>query len=60
MYYLSHYVIDWDKVQTLDDLKRIVAAVQITFEPNNSHIENIKDLVHLEAKHGPIDLPLKK
>lgn len=54
MYYLDHYVIDWSKVQTLDDMKRLIAAMQITFEPNNPNIESIKDLVRMEKKHPPI------
>lgn len=50
MYYVQHYVIDWDKVQALDDMKRLLAAMQITFEPDNKGIESIKDLVRLELK----------
>ena len=45
MYCLHHYVIDWSKVQTLDDMKRVVAAMQISFDGNT---ESIKDLVRLE------------
>lgn len=50
MYYVQHYVIDWDKVQSLGDMKRLLAAMQITFEPDNKGIESIKDLVRLELK----------
>ncbi len=53
MYQLNHFVIDWEKVQTLDDLKRLIAAMDITFEPNNTNVENIKDLVQFEPKHFP-------
>jgi len=35
MYYSNHYVIVWDKVKTLEDVKRLLKAAQITFEPNN-------------------------
>jgi len=54
LYYLNHYVIDWTKVKTLDDMKRLIAAAQISFEPNNPNIGNIKDLVRLEEKASPI------
>jgi hypothetical protein len=50
VYFVQHYVIDWDKVQTLDDLKRIVASIQFSFEPNCPQIESIKDLVQLVDK----------
>jgi hypothetical protein len=32
MYYLQHYVIDWDKVKTVEDLKIILQAMEPTFE----------------------------
>jgi hypothetical protein len=54
MYYLERYLIDWNKVQTLDDMKRLIAAVNISFEPNNPNIESIKDLVRLEKKGWPM------
>ena len=50
MYWLNHYVIDWDKVQTLDDMKRIIMAVDITFEPDSPLLESVKDLVREEPK----------
>ena len=49
MYYLQHWVIDWEKVQTLDDLKRIVAAMNIAFD-YPTDVSSIKDLVRLEDK----------
>jgi len=54
MYFLNHYVIDWSKVQTLDDMKRIIAAIDITFEPNSPRLESVKDLVQEEPKYKPI------
>ena len=50
MYFLNHYVIDWDKVKTLEDMKRLLEAMQIAFEPDNSCLKSIEDLVHLEKK----------
>ena len=52
MYYYDHYVIDWEKVKTLDDIKRLLSAMQIAFEPNNPHLKNVKDLVYSEPKTG--------
>jgi len=54
MYWLNHYVIDWSKVQTLDDMKRIIAAVQITFERDSPMLDSIKDLVREEPKGEPM------
>jgi len=53
MYYLDHYVIDWSQVTTLDDLKRLVTAMQISFEPDNPHLAEIQDLVRREPKGSP-------
>jgi len=50
MYWLNYYVIDWSKVQTLDDMKRIISAVQISFAPDNPMLDSIKDLVREEQK----------
>ena len=54
MHYVDHYVIQWDRVQSLDDLKRLIAAMQITFEPNHQYLDTIMDLVEREKKptHG--------
>jgi hypothetical protein len=50
MYWLNHYVVDWDKVQTLDDMKRLMKAMNITFEPDYEGLEDIKYLLRLESK----------
>ena len=52
MYYLNHYVIVWENVKSLDDMKRLIQAMQITFEPN-SDMSNIQDLVRLVPKRTP-------
>jgi len=49
MYYTNHYVIDWDKVESLEDLKKLIKAMEISFEPNHD-ISDIKHLVKLEDK----------
>jgi len=50
MYYLHHYVIQWDRVRTVDDLKRILQALQITFDRDCQAVEGIRDLVELVEK----------
>ena len=49
----QHYIIDWEKVKTLDDLKRIFAAMHIGVEPDCMPMYSIKDLVRLEGKEKP-------
>lgn len=58
MHYLTHYVIDWDKVQSLDDIKRLLAAMRITFEPNCASLDAIHDLVRSEPKASIGMVPL--
>ena len=50
MYYLNHYVIDWDKVQTLDDVKRLLRKIDFAFE-SDVDISDIADFVRLEPKY---------
>lgn len=50
MYYLDHYVIDWDNVKTLDDIKRILAVSIQAFE-RTVDVSTIQDLVVLEKKY---------
>lgn len=52
MYFLHHYVIDWDKVKTIDDIKRLLAALEITLDADidPKRIESVKDLLRLEEK----------
>lgn len=57
MYYPHRYVIDWEKVKTLDDMKRLVAAMNITFE-RDVNIASIQDLVRLEEKPKVTFTPL--
>jgi len=52
MYYTSHYVIDWDKVETLEDMKLLISAMEITFEPNSPNLPSIMHLVRHEEKKG--------
>lgn len=44
----ERYVIDFDKVKTLDDMKRILYGLRISFSQDNEYIDSIHDLVRLE------------
>ena len=57
MYYLQHYVIDWDKVNSIDDLKRLIAVMCIAFEPDNPHLHFVRDLVKRQDKNQPLPMP---
>lgn len=52
MYYTNHYVIDWSKVNTLEQIKTILMVLDISFEPNCPAIEPIKELLILKDKMG--------
>ena len=52
MYYTSHYVIDWDKVETLEDMKLLISAMEISFEPDSPNLGTILHLVRQEEKKG--------
>lgn len=54
MYWLTHYTINWDKVETLDDLKEIVKALQIAFEPDHPAVGRVKFLEHRDKKTGEL------
>ena len=49
MYFLNHYVIDWEQVKTLEDIKRLLQKLDFAFEPTVD-VESIKDLVQLVPK----------
>ena len=51
MYWLQHYVVDWDKVETIEDIKKILTALQISFEQDCSGLADIKDLIKLVDKN---------
>ena len=41
----EQYEIDWDKVATLDDMKRVIAVLDIRIDSNAPCLPSIKDLV---------------
>jgi hypothetical protein len=52
VYYLNHYEIDWDRVNNLEDIKRILRATNMVFDPPMLPRE-IEDLVVLKEKPKP-------
>lgn len=50
VYYTQHYVIDWDKVKSVEDIKVILKAMRITFEPDFGRLAEVGDFVRLEEK----------
>ena len=48
---IDYYIVDWEKVQTLDDMKRLLAALGVLFGSNTPNLESIKDLVRPLSKH---------
>lgn len=45
MYWLDKYIINWDKVTTLEDIKKILSETDIYFEPDNPAIDRLKDFL---------------
>jgi hypothetical protein len=52
MYYVNQYEIDWDKVNSFEDIKRILRATNMVFDPPMLPRE-IEDLVILKEKPKP-------
>lgn len=50
MYFVNHFVIDWDKVQTIDDIKRILQVVCPAFEFDTPGLNTIQDLGSSQPK----------
>lgn len=48
MYFTHHYVIDWSKVRTIADIKRILNVVDISFSEDCVAMKDIIDLVKRE------------
>ncbi len=52
----SRYKLDLDKVNSIDDIKRILKVLDISFAPNYAPLESIKDLIKIEEK--PLGVPI--
>lgn len=46
MYFLQHYVIDWDKVKTQEDLITILKNLQLEFENPSEDLKKLCKLVN--------------
>lgn len=46
----KEYIINWDAVQTVDDIKRILKTINISFDYPSNDIDGIIDLVQLQEK----------
>lgn len=53
MYHFQHYKIDFDKVNSIEDVIRALKALDISFEENDSRVHEIEDLVVLVDKDAP-------
>ena len=42
---VKRYEIDWDKVQTLDDIKLILAPLEITYGPEFPYLDKMKHIL---------------
>lgn len=45
-YYLQHWVIDWDKVKTQEDIITILKSLELGFENPNSELQKICKFVN--------------
>jgi hypothetical protein len=54
MYYTNHYVVDVEKIKTLEDVKLIIKALAISFEPNLKNLSEVEHLCTLQPKGTPI------
>ena len=46
MYFLQHYVIDWDRVKTQEDLITILKNLQLGFENPNEDLKKLCKFVN--------------
>jgi hypothetical protein len=46
MYFLQHYVIDWDRVKTQEDLITILKNLQLGFENPSEDLKKLCKLVN--------------
>ena len=53
----AFYLLDLDKIQTVDDIKRILAAIGFNFVGNHPRIHLVADLVD---RNNPIYPPAEK
>lgn len=49
----GYYFIDWNKMNSVQDLVIILAAVGFNFSPSHPHFETIKQFLDLDNPHIP-------
>lgn len=52
MYFLNHYVVDWNKVKNIDDVVEILKMLDISISPDTNLTSTQKYLLKLEEKEG--------
>jgi hypothetical protein len=50
----EYYKIDWDKVQTVDDIKRLLVVLDIKISPKAYQFSTISDLLMRDNATYPI------
>ena len=50
MYLYHTYVVDWDKVNTLEDIKTLLKGLNISVQSNFTNLSEIKHLLKVEQK----------
>ena len=54
--YDDHYVINWDAVQTIDDIKAILKALDISFGPDHPAMGDLARYVELQPNNPHVVL----
>jgi hypothetical protein len=54
VYYLHEYVIQWDRVKTFEDVKRILQVMAPAFDADHDGISAISDLCELRMKEQAV------
>lgn len=50
MYLYHNYVVDWDKVNTLEDIKTLLKGLNITVQSHFTNFSEIEHLLKLQQK----------
>lgn len=58
MYYVNEYVIQWDRVQSIEDIKKILQAINPRFEPDCQALPLVQYLCEMQRKVPGSTIPL--
>jgi hypothetical protein len=50
MYLLQHYVVQWDRVKTFEDLKKVMSAMDFRFEQDYKYLDDVIEYCDLVDK----------